>query len=133
MLHKTNLWQLLTKTCIHQSSIKSVSGYLAQVVLLRDGCFQPLCHSNIPKQGCCCVESIFTCISTLYVHILLLYRSSTTPSVTQPSPVQTPTSQAGPSSADRKDTSTLEKEKRFVGIFSATLNHSISFSRLTRE
>lgn len=82
MLHKTNLWQLLTKTCIHQSSIKSVSGYLAQVVLLRDGCFQPLCHSNIPKQGCCCVESIFTCINTLYVtyysftgrvqHLLLL-------------------------------------------------------------
>ena len=54
------------------------------------------------------------------------YRSSTTPSVTQPSPpVQTPTTQAGPSSVDRKDT--LEKEKRFVGIFSATLNHSISF------
>lgn len=54
-----------------------------------------------------------------YVHLLLLNRPSTAASVTQPSPVQTPTSQAGPSSADRKDT--LEKEKRFVCIFSATL------------
>jgi len=46
--------------------------------------------------------------------------------------VQTPTSQAQPSSADRKDT--LEKEKRFVGIYSATLLIlKISFSRQTRK
>ncbi|XP_078348189.1 histone-lysine N-methyltransferase SETDB1-like isoform X2 [Oculina patagonica] len=37
-------------------------------------------------------------------------RSSTTPSVTQPSPMRAPSPQPGPSSADKKDT--LEKEKR---------------------
>lgn len=64
----------------------------------------------------------------LFRSVRFLYRSTTTPSVTQPSPVQTPSPQAVPSTADRKDT--LEKEKRFVGIFSVTLNRKILLARL---